>query len=308
MQIPAPLPENGTIAVISPSSTPKSEKLERGIQYLQKRGYTVKRGEHVLAKHKYLAGRGPEQLADLHSAFADENVDAIICTRGGYGTPRYLHELDFELIRSNPKPFVGYSDITALQCAFQTHADLMAFSGPMVAVEMGGEEAIDPYTEEVFWKLISNPLREQVLENPPELPWQVHSPGVGEGLLTGGCLALYNNLMGTRFFPDFRGRVLVLEDVGEDVQHLDRMFTQFKQAGLFAPGGITGLLLGQFIDAWNEDDEDEFTLEELIRDIIGKVNFPIVSQVAYGHGPRKMTMPLGAPVRLDADKGRLILL
>ena len=308
MLYPNPIHEGATIAVISPASTPLEERVKRGVNYLQARGFKVVMGKHVLNKNKYLSGQGAEQLTDLHAAFANPEVDASICSRGGYGTPRYLNALDFELIKENPKPLVGYSDITALQCALLTQADLVSFSGPMVAVEMGSEEGIDSYTEKMFWDLVSKPLSGQRLQNPAETDWAVLSEGTCEGQLIGGCLALFNNLMGTRFFPEVKGNILVLEDIGENVQHIDRMLTQFKQAGFFDTGGLAGLMLGQFIDAWDKAEEDDFTLEELVRDIIGNDSLPIVSNVAYGHGPRKMSLPLGAHVRLDTDSQTLAIL
>ena len=114
--------------------------------------------------------------------------------------------------------------------------------------------------------------------------------------------------MGTEFMPDFKGRILVLEDIGENVQHVDRMLSQFKMAGFFEPGGINGLLLGQFIDTWEKADENDFSLDELIRDIIGEVDIPIVANLAYGHGDRKMGLPIGAEVELNTDEGTITLL
>lgn len=302
---PAPIAPGASIAIISPSSTPKAEKLRRGVEYLEKRGYKTRLGQHVQDQNKYLAGYGPEQLADLHWAFEDDDIDAIICSRGGYGTPRFLDQIDYELIASKPKLFVGYSDITALQCALMVKANLVSFSAPMVAVEMGSQEGIDAYTEEQFWKLVSNPLEGQVFMNPVEEELKVHVGGVGRGELVGGCLSLYNNLMGTPYFPDFSGKILVLEDIGENVQHIDRMLSQFKMAGMFAEGGIHGLMLGQFIDAWEKADDNDFSLDELVRDIIGEVDFPIVSRLAYGHGDRKMGLPLGAEVELNTNSGTI---
>lgn len=305
MIYPAPISPGATIAVISPSSPPKAEKLRRGLDYLEKLGYKTKLGQHVQDHNKYLAGYGPEQLEDLHWAFSDDDVDAIFCSRGGYGTPRYLDKVDYELIAANPKMFIGYSDITALQSAILVNTGLVTFSAPMVAVEMGSEDGIDSYTEKAFWQLVTKPLTAQVLMNPAEEELKIMSPGVGRGQLVGGCLSLYNNLMGTPYFPEFREKIVVLEDIGENVQHIDRMLNQFKMAGFFEEGGISGLMLGQFIDAWENADENDFSLDELVRDIIGDVDFPIVSSLAYGHGDRKMGLPLGAEVELNTQAGTI---
>ena len=309
MIIPKPILPGATIGVISPSSAPKPEKLERGLRYLQDRGFKIKEGANLRGKNKYLSGRGPEQLADLHWAFSDPEVDLIICSRGGYGTPRYLDDIDYELITENPKFFIGYSDITALQCALGVETGLVTISGAMVAVEMAQETGIDPFTEQLFWDLLMQPMTGQILRNPADLPARVLSPGVGEGQLVGGCLSLFNNLMGTPYFPDVAGAIMVLEDIGENAQHLDRMLSQFKMAGHFhGEDRINGLMLGQFIDTWEQADEDDFLLDELVRDIIGEVDFPILADVAYGHGMRKMALPLGARVKLDSTTESLVLL
>ncbi len=309
MITPDPIRAGSTIAVISPSSAPKTEKLDRGIKYLKSKGFKVKESPNLRGKNKYLSGKGPEQLADIHWAFENDEIDLIICSRGGYGTPRYLDDLDYELIAQHPKWFAGYSDLTALQCALGVETGLVSLSGVMAAVEMAMEGGIDPFTEECFWNLLMDPIQGQILKNPSDMPPTVLSPGEGEGQLVGGCLSLFNNLMGTPYFPDVAGNIMVLEDIGENVQHIDRMLSQFKMAGYFhGDESINGLMLGQFIDAWENADEDDFTLEELVRDIIGDVDFPIVSSVAYGHGMRKMTLPLGANVRLNGTDGSLKLL
>ncbi len=309
MIIPDPIQAGATIAVISPASAPKPDKLKRGIEYLKAKGYQVKEGPNLRNKHKYLSGHGPEQLSDLHWAFADDEVDMIICSRGGYGTPRYLDDLDYELIAQHPKFLVGYSDITALQCAVGVETGLVTISGAMVAVEMAAEGGIDPYTETCFWDLVTKPFSGQLLQNPSDIPYHTLSSGTGTGPLVGGCLSLFNNLMGTPYFPDVAGGIMVLEDIGENVQHLDRMLSQFKMAGFFhGEDRINGLMLGQFIDTWENADEDDFTLEELVSEIIGKVDFPIVSNMAYGHNMRKMSLPLGATVKLNGEAGSLTLL
>ena len=301
-----PIQPGDTIGIVSPASHYKPDKLERGIQYLKNRGYKVEFAPHYDGYHKYLTGTGKEQVEDIHWAFGNRHIAAIICTRGGYGTPRYLDQLDYELIRANPKALVGYSDITALQCALMTRANLMTISGAMVAVEMGHPDGLDPYTEAHFWPLLEDGVGGQVYENPPEEPMAVLRPGTGEGNLVGGCFVLLNNLLGTKYFPPLQGNILVLEDIGENAQHFDRMLTQFRLAGVF--NQIKGLLLGQFLDCWEKADPDDFSLEEIVRDVIGEVNFPILAKVAYGHGRRKMALPLGARVRLEADSQRIFFL
>ena len=308
MIIPDPLKPGARIAVVSPASAPKVERLNRGIAYLETKGYEVIESPNLRGKNKYLSGQSSEQISDLHWAFGNKEVDMIICSRGGFGTPRYLDDLDYELITRHPKWLVGYSDITALQNALAVETGLVTISGPMVAVEMAEENRIDPFTEKGFWDLITEPISGQVLTNPDDIKARVHSRGKGTGPIVGGCLSLFNNLMGTPYFPNVSGGILILEDIGENVQHIDRMLSQFKMAGFFqGDERINGLMLGQFIDAWEKADEDDFTLDELIRDIIGDVEFPIISNVAYGHNMRKLSIPLGAEAVLDGERATLTL-
>jgi len=265
-------------------------------------GYEPILAPNLNAHYKTLAGHGPEQIADLYWAFQNPEIDAVFCTRGGYGTPRYLRDLDYTVFRDNPKWLVGYSDITAVQSALLRYSGLVTLSGPMVAIEMGCETGIDPWTEKMFWKMLQQPLVGLKLSNPPNSTWTVHRPGRATGVLVGGCLSLVANLMGTPYAPPLEGTILVLEDIGENVQHVDRMLTQFKLAGAFDhQKGIRGLILGQFLETWDEAGKDDFTLAELVQDIIGEAPFPVVSEVAYGHGERKMSLPLGARITLDTE-------
>ncbi len=132
---PPRLKRNATIGVISPASPVKDERLQRGIGYFESLGYRIELGEHVMRSSTYLAGADEERLADLHAMFRRPDIDAIMCARGGYGTPRFLDKIDYHLIRKNPKIFIGYSDLTALQLALFHKTGLVTFSGPMLAVE-----------------------------------------------------------------------------------------------------------------------------------------------------------------------------
>ena len=147
---PKKLQKGDLIGVISPASSPDDlSKINLGVNYLEKLGYKVEVGKNVGNYHGYLAGSDEERLADLHSMFKKKDVKAIFSVRGGYGSPRLLDKIDFNIIKSNPKIFVGYSDITALQMAFYQKAGLITFAGPMVAVDF--YNSVDPFTEEFFW-------------------------------------------------------------------------------------------------------------------------------------------------------------
>ncbi|MBL7998975.1 MAG: LD-carboxypeptidase, partial [Candidatus Kapabacteria bacterium] len=150
---PAPLRKNAVIGLISPSSPLRDEqKLQRGIRYLESLGYRVECGESVYAREHYLAGSDEVRAQDIMQMFTDTRIDAIFCTRGGYGSMRYLSHLSYRVIKKHPKIFVGFSDITALNTALHRHAKLLTFSGAMVGVDMGG---FDAASEEFFWRILT---------------------------------------------------------------------------------------------------------------------------------------------------------
>ncbi len=229
-------------------------------------------------------------------------VKAIICIRGGYGTPRLLHKIDYDAVRRQPKIFVGYSDITSLQLALFAQTGLVTFSGPMIAVEMG--KGIDPFTERAFWDVVSQGKAKRM--KAPEA--RIYKPGIAEGRLLGGCFSLINPLLGTPYMPDLNGAILALEDIGEDVYRLDRYFAQLRHAGILEK--LHGIVLGQFIEC--EDTKDDaspsLTLEQVILEYIQDLSIPVLGNFPYGHGSVKYTLPFGCQVRLNTRSATLSML
>ncbi len=305
---PLPLERGDLIGVISPASPPKPEKHDqyhKGLAYLRELGYRILEGKHVLDQYGYLAGVDENRAADLNDMFRNPEVKAIICSRGGYGTPRLLDLIDYEAVRKHPKILVGYSDITSLQLALYAQTGLVSFSGPMVAVEMG--KGILPFTEKNFWRLVGKSARMTMKALAGEYEPHLYHSGVGEGRLLGGCLSLINPLIGTPYQPDFSGAILILEDIGEDVYGIDRYLVQLRYAGILDQ--LNGLIFGQFLDIESaEKTEPTLTLEQVLEKYTRDLNIPILGNFPYGHQDYKYTMPIGCRVRLDADLGTLRLL
>ncbi|OQX88712.1 hypothetical protein B6D60_01310, partial [candidate division KSB1 bacterium 4484_87] len=250
------------------------------------------------------AGKDADRAADLNQMFADPEIEAIICSRGGYGTPRMIDLVNFDNIRQNPKIFVGYSDITALQLAIWEKTGLVTFSGPMVAVEMGG--GIDPFTEQAFWQMVSGAVGAGLLTPPEGHSLQILSGGKATGPLIGGCLSLINIVLGTPYCPDFEGAIFYIEDIEEEPYHLDRYLAQMKMAGIFDQ--ISGLVLGQFVDCEpNEPEKPYLSVEQIFEDYFSDLNIPIIGNFPYGHVPVKVTMPVGVQAELNTEAGGLIL-
>jgi len=298
---PKRLRKNDVIGIISPASTPTDPlKIEQGIKYLEGLGYRVEVGKNVGKEKGYLAGGDSERLEDLHSMFGSKNVKAIFCVRGGYGAGRLLDKINYSIIQKNPKIFVGFSDITALQMAFLKKAGLITFAGPMLAVNFA--EDIDEYTEEIFWKTITSNKKIGKLFNPQHEKFYVLKKGRGEGKIIGGNLAVFDSLLGTEYVPAMKGATLLLEEIGEQPYKIDRMFNHLRLAKVFEH--ISGIILGRFIDC-KETDEDKKsqTLNDVIVDYLADLNIPVIYNVQHGHTKQIMTIPFGANCKVNASRG-----
>jgi muramoyltetrapeptide carboxypeptidase len=298
---PPRLRKGDLIGLVSPASTPTPpEKIEGGVRYLEAQGYRVVVGAHASREHGYLAGTDGERAADLNAMIRDSRVKAIFALRGGYGSGRLLDQVDYGTLRREPKIICGFSDITALQLAIFRKCGLVTFSGPMPAVEF--REKPEPYTEENFWPLITSTRRRQ-LANPPDVPVRSLGSGKAEGILLGGNLALVCSMMGTKFCPSFRDAVLVLEDVDEAPYRLDRMLTQIRNA----QPALAAVVFGQFTHC-EPKKQPSLAADEVLRDFAERSRLPTLANLQYGHVPKKLTIPLGLRVRINADRGRIDLL
>ncbi|NWF89683.1 MAG: LD-carboxypeptidase [Ignavibacteriaceae bacterium] len=298
---PKRLNKGDLIGLISPASTPDDlSRINSGTKYLEKLGYKVLVGANVGKNHGYLAGTDEERLNDLHSMFKNKLVKAIMCVRGGYGSPRLLDGIDYKLIKRNPKIFVGYSDITALQMAFLQKANLVTFAGPMLAVDFHDE--VSPFTEEFFWDMITSPKKNGRIENPNNEKLYCLKKGGAKGQIVGGNLALLVSLMGTQYFPDVRNKILFLEDTGEAPYRLDRLFNQLRIAGVFDK--VKGIVLGAFTDCKESDSSKKtLTLGEVIEDYFTRIKKPVVYNFQHGHIKDNITVPYGIRAKLNATKG-----
>jgi len=295
------IPKNGKIGITAPAFPPDAEKLRKGIEYLLGLGYEIDLGDSLTEAHGFFAGSDSLRINELQRMFADPEIAAIICARGGWGTLRLLDKLDYELIRSNAKVLVGYSDITTLQLAVWQKTGMPSFSGPMVAVEMGS--GILPFTADHFWGQINNPENEYRLSL-DELKTEIWQSGSAEGILLGGCLSMVAHQLGTPFSPNYEGNILFLEDVGEEPYKIDRYLAQLRQAGVFKQ--IAGLILCDFLDC--EDSNvlrKNIPVNAVLKEYFSETNFPVIAGFPYGHGMKKVTMPIGVHASLDTAEQTL---
>lgn len=303
---PEKLKKGDLIGLVTPASTPGDlTRIDRAVSYLEKLGYRTIIGKNVGKRHGYLAGTNAERLEDLHGFFANKNVKAIFSLRGGYGSGRMLDKLDFELIRQNPKIFVGYSDITSLQMAMLSKCGLVTFAGPMPAVDFHGD--VNKYTEEIFWETVTNPGYKGKAVYPDSAVATGNGRGKARGRLTGGNLALYIALMGTGYLPFPRNYILLFEDVSEPPYRIDRMLNTLKLAGVLQKA--KGLIFGQFTDMLPEGYNDPtLTLEEVYSEYVDVLESPVLKNFPHGHVKEIYTVPWGLKAEIDSDKGLFKLL
>jgi muramoyltetrapeptide carboxypeptidase len=298
---PKRLKTGDVIGIISPASSPEDlSKINSGVSYLEKLGYRVEVGKNVGSQEGYLAGSDEQRLNDLHEMFKNKFIKAIFSVRGGYGSGRLLDKINYNLIRNNPKIFVGYSDINALQLAFFSKTGLITFAGPMVAVDFHDE--VSAFTEEVFWRTITSNKKIGKLQNPRREKFYLLNKGRASGRILGGNLSLLNSLIGTEYLPKLKGAILLLEDIHEAPYRIDRMLNQLRLAKLFKQ--INGVILGHFVDCVEQDPtKKSFTLNEVIVEYFQNQKLPVLYNIKHGHIKDNITIPYGIRCVLNATRG-----
>ncbi|MBY0121214.1 LD-carboxypeptidase [Bacillus sp. S/N-304-OC-R1] len=297
---PQALKAGDTIGIIAPASPPNQENLHRSFHFLEELGLKAKVGKHVYDQYGYLAGKDEDRLADLHMMFEDQEVKAVICAGGGYGTGRIASQIDYELIKQNPKIFWGYSDITFLHTAIRQQAGLITFHGPMLASDMGKED-VDPLSKE-FFKQLFKPTTIQYSEEIAPLETLIEGRASGE--ITGGNLTLIASTIGTPFEIETRGKLLLLEDINEEPRSIDRMLNQLHMAGKLYDAA--GLIFGDFNNCIPER-ELSLSLDEVIEHYTFLANKPAIKGFKIGHCFPHISIPLGTKAEIDTATKQLTI-
>jgi len=298
---PKGLTPGDTIAILStsaPTAAADLDPFERGIALLEKAGYRVQLMPHVRDKQVYLAGSDADRLSDLQVAFSDPSIHAILCARGGYGAMRLLDKIDWALIRKNPKPLIGFSDLTAFHIACYQQTGVVGFYGPMLTSNLIHDE---PDSLAELLKVVTGTAVPYDIKNLNT--YECFQPGITEGPLTGGNLSLLTSLCGTPYQPKTDGHILFIEDWHEKHYTLDRQFQQLRLAGLLDKAA--GILLCDFSEIEPEADQ---TLTQLLRDLTRDLNIPIGFGFSVGHGKQTSTLPYGVKARFDSKAGKLTIL
>ncbi|HSH35961.1 LD-carboxypeptidase [Schnuerera sp.] len=294
-----------TLGVVAPASPTTKDKVELAYEKLSQMGFNVVMGESCYSSYGYLAGSDELRAKDLNNMFNNKEVKGIICLRGGYGTPRILELLDYELIKNNPKVFIGYSDITALHIVFNQLSDLVTFHGPMAASDLTGD--FSEFSKNSLYNFILEGEFDSTIKNPKEEIITING-SIAEGTIIGGNLSLITSTIGTKYEIDTKGKILLIEEVGEEPYKIDRMLTQLRLSNKLEDA--EGIVLGDFNNCVPESSEydDSLTLEEVIDNIIKPLGKPTIFNLQSGHCEPVITIPFGVKARLNADNKELTIL
>lgn len=303
MIFPEPLRQGDWVGLVAPSSPISPQECFRCKNQLEKMGYHVLVAS-ALEKNEpiygYLAGEGIVRGKDLNHMFENSKVKGIFCVRGGYGASQILPYLDYEMIRNNPKVFVGYSDVTSIHSMLQKYCNMVTFHGPMVKTDLlSGEE----YTMNSFYKAIN--MEDKIFfENPDGRDFSVLREGRAIGKLVGGNLSVLARSAGTPFAPCTWNGILFLEEIGESIPRIDMYLTQMKYAGMFA--GVRGILLGNFTQCNNDRYNSDLQIESFLEQWFRKLAVPVMGNIYSDHRSPMGTMPLGAWCEMNTYEKKVI--
>ncbi len=296
--IPPALFRGDTIGMISPaSSLPEYLSYGEIVKKIEGLGFKVKVSEHAKNQYGYFAGTDKNRAEDLNAMFADENVNGIIPFRGGWGCNRILEYIDFDIIAQNPKPLIGFSDITTLLLSIYAKTGLITYHGPV------GKSHWTDYTTNHFRKTLMRAKPFSMKNRFDET--ETITGGKATGKLLGGNLTVLTAMMGSDYLPDWENNILFVEEVGEEIYRVDRMLTQLRLAGVFDK--ISGFIFGKCVSCEAEPGP-HFTLREIVEQHIAEFNIPAYMGANIGHIDDMITVPVGLEAEIDADAGVIRLL
>lgn len=305
---PNALKRGDTVGICAPAShSLEPGYMEYGLRFLRKLGLKYKLSKNISKTWGCYAGTDQERVDDLHSMFADPEVSAIMCARGGNGVVRLLPGLDFDLIRKNPKILVGFSDITGLLIPIYQETGLVTFHGPTFGWFFKNKYSYDHFVQALMHTkpigLVEDPKPKEEWDPTYPPPRMVLNPGSARGPLIGGCMTLITQLMGTPYQINAAGKILFIEDIKEEPHAIDRMLTQMQLAGVFDK--VRGVIVGECLDCKPGASKRNqlvlnYGLEHVLRERLSGLKVPVVYGMRFGHGENKITLPLGVEATLDA--------
>lgn len=308
---PERLRSGDVVGIVAPASPANSDDdLDRHAAALVKLGFQPRFAPNVRKGLGYLAGDDQSRASDLMAMFGDPDVKAILCARGGYGSARLLRLLDYHFIKRHPKIFVGFSDITALHCALQTHSRLVTFHGPTLNTDLTSGNPSDLSVQSLLKTVTQPSAPGGICNDATQKAVTILRGGAATGPLIGGNLSVLSALIGTPFQPHFKNAIFLFEDVSELPYRFDARLTQLLNAGLLQQ--VAGIAIGTNKDCEDPDagkaGEYQQSLEDVLRDRLLPLGVPVVMNLPFGHVHDNATLPLGLQATLDAEKGDLVIL
>jgi muramoyltetrapeptide carboxypeptidase len=298
---PKALVPGDAVAITSPAGAIWDEnQIEVFSGILKSFGFSVVLGKTLKEKHGYFAGTDAVRAKELNDFFADKKIKGIFCMKGGWGCARLLDKIDYKIIKENPKVFIGFSDITALLLAITAKTGLITYHGPV------GNSGWNDFTKTAFVNVTQyakpysfdvNPVGEEAIIT--------INPGKASGELFGGNLTVLTSIIGSGYLPDFKGKLLFLEEAKEEPYSIDRMLTQLKLNGVL--NSVNGIIFGKCAKCLAEEPQKSFTLNEVLLQHFKPLKVPVFFGAMIGHIENKLTVPLGIDASMDADKGTISL-
>ena len=303
---PAKLKKGDKVGLIAPGEFITEEELKTSIDNLEALGFIVSYTKNILSRNGYLAGTDEQRASDLNEMFSRNDIDGIVAARGGYGCTRILPLLDYNLIEKNPKVLLGYSDITALHMAIYSKTGLVSFHGPV------GISTFNEYTVSNLKNILLYSLENLTLYNAEDDEHNNSNSftiisGKSSGRLIGGNLSLMVSLIGTPYDFDPSGKLIFIEEIGEQPYRIDRMLIQMIEAGKFEKA--SGIILGEFVDCEpGKNDLNSFSLKEVLYNCLYNLNVPVIYGMSFGHIKNKLTLPIGINAELNSISQTITLL
>jgi muramoyltetrapeptide carboxypeptidase len=302
-QKPPRLREGMTLGIVAPSSpVAESADAARGIARFESLGFKTVLGAHAQDKRGYLAGSDADRADDLLTMLERDDIDAVICIRGGYGAGRLINACSTperqarlrQIAGRPPKAVIGFSDITMVHALIARELGWTSFYGPMIT----SFKNVTDYTIAALRSALMDVAPFDVLPSPDDPYLETIVPGTAEGVLTGGCLSLVISLLGTPWEPDLRGKLFFFEDVGEEPYEIDKMLTHLIAAGKLQE--CAGIIIGELADCRQRNPTNTLHLGEIFDDLVRPLGIPTLYNLPIGHGKHIATLPLGVRARLDA--------
>lgn len=294
------------IGLIAPAGNISKEKLDRSIANVKSLGCEVDYRNDILMKYGYLAGTDERRLEEFHQMMARKDIYAVYCVRGGYGLTRIIGRIDYELVQKNPKPIIGYSDITALLNSVYQKTGIIGFHGPVASAKYTGFAVRG--LKEVLFEGKSNIMlfAKDDMDTPAstDVVYTINN-GAAEGLLAGGNLSLIASMIGTEYEINFDNKIVLIEEVGEEPYKIDRMITQLIESGSLDMA--KGVVCGRFSGCDAEEVARSLTLKGVLLDRFTLLNIPVFSGLQFGHIADNFTLPIGVLAEMNATECTLNL-